>query len=1517
MKRLFRAVGFLLVILWAVSFAKPARASHFYGADLYYTHVSGQTYTVTFAVYGDCAGGIFDSLYNSIPQVDVYKNTVFYTNLNLIRQGPGVEVTPVCPADLPNTACNGGSLPGVMRYIYSASVTLDGPNSNWRFRFNGDMDNSQAGRSNVITNISIPVSTGSVMNLEATLNNVDGPNSSAVYTTIPTPFFCINKPQNYNQGAVDPNGHTLSYALVPGLTPGGTVSYISPYTAIAPLATAAGTFSFSSTTGQMTFTPNLVQQSLVVGKVSEYNSSGTLVGTSMREMTFVVLSACTNNSPTGTVGTASGATMTGPYSVQVCGNQGAFSFSIPATDADGDVIEVTSAGLPTGSSFSVAGNNTTTPVGTFSWNTTGVAPGTYTFFVTYTDAGCPLSANQTIAYTVTVLPPPTVTWALVTPATCAKKAVFTITGSGGTTPYPFTITVKQGASTVITRSVASAGASTVTDSLVPGTYTIRYTDGAGCYGESSMTILPPTPPTATAVGAAPTCFGGSNGSVTISGAGGTPPYTYALGSGAFGGSATIGGLSAGIYAVSVKDANQCVTTVFVAVPNAPQIIPVVSMIKPICNVAPTGSITLAGSNGVAPYEYALNTGGWTTSGTFGSLAAGIYILHIRDAAGCLKDTAVYLADSLKISAPALITPILCNGGTGTVALSGTGTVAPYTYALGAGAAGASGTFTGLAAGSYTFHVEDVVGCYLDTTIALTHPLPLGLTAASVPASCAGLSDGTLLLTASGGTPGYTYSAGGAFGGSPAIGGLPGGLYTATVQDANGCTATDTQTVGNPPPLTIGVAGTMPSCAGGTNGSYTITAGGGTAPYFYGINGGAFGGSATFGGLAAGTYTLSILDGNGCGKDTVVTLGQPLPLAVAAAVDHSTCKPLNDGAVTLTAGGGTSPYTYAVGAGLYGTSAGFTALASGLYTFHVQDAKGCIKDTTFYILDSLNVNAIVAITPAVCYGGASGEINVGALGGATPYTYALGSGAYGTAATFSLLTAGTYTVHVQDVLGCKDDTTVSVSQPPQIGIAIMPTAPLCAGASNGALSIAASGGTPGYTYAMGSGAYGSSGTFPGLAAGPYVLHVQDAVGCVRDTAFNLIGPTAVVITGLLPTNILCHGDATGAVAVSVAGGTTPYAYSANGGPLSGLSTLINLPAGTHTIQVVDANGCAQDTTITLSEPPPLYFGPGSVTMPTCEGFADGAVTVSGAGGTPPYQYALGGGAWSASGIFPSLTEGAYTVTLRDAAGCEADTALELIGYPHILLDQTALTPVRCWGERNGAIVLEGSGGMGTLSYQMTRPALGEVLPAAQYDSLIAGLYTIRVTDTAGCRKDTTLAVRSPDVLKAEPAATNNDCEGLDIGGIARVDVTGGTEPYGYLWSGSTTSDVTAAQISGLQNGRYVVTVNDARGCADTAAMEISYDNCCKPFIPDAFTPNGDGRNDVYRILFKGDMELLEFSIYNRYGERVYSSMQVDGAWDGTHQGRPCDMGVYFWYVRMLCGNGRTNVLEWKGDVTLVR
>jgi gliding motility-associated-like protein len=1507
-KRILLSFSLLLSCILTSNIAK---GSHFYGADFYYTHVIGNTYKVYLVVYGDCSGTAFPSFPSSTPEVIVYNNGNPYDTLNLtIQAGSNVEVTPVCNNQINNTVCSNplSTIPGVKRYIYAANVTLNVLSANWIFQFNGAMGNSSAGRSNSITNITIGP-TGSIMSLIATLNNLSGPNSSPVYTTIPTPFFCINKAAAYNPGAIDPNTDSLNFSLVTGIEPGGTVTYVPPFSGSAPLATTAGTFNFNNTNGQLNFTPNAVQRSLVVGMVEEYKN-GVLVGTSMREMTFVVINNCNNNPPNGNISNnSSGSTLIDTTTLKICKSNGTLSFNINPTDIDGNTINMLANGIPTGASFTISNNNTTSPVGAFSWNLATATPGTYTFFITYEDNGCPLVSKQTKAYTIIILPNPSSAVSIVAQPICSQKGQIKIIPNGGTAPL--TVKILQGATTIFTQNNATGN---IFDSLFynPGGYIIRTSDTNNCFRDTTVVLNTPTTILPNITKVAPNCYNGNNGSITITNViGAVSPIQYAIGTGAYGSSNVFNNLTPGTYTIHVKDANNCIRDTNVVIPNTTPIGGNIVYTKPPCNAFQNGAIAIVAFNGTAPYQYAIGSGPYSANNIFTNLYSGTYVLHIKDSVNCIRDTTVTLMDSINVHATVTTTNNPCFGQSlGTVTIIGNSGTSPYTYALGSGIFTPATTYVNLSANTFLFRVKDVNGCYLDTLITITQPNPIVNTITVTPISCFGLSNGSIVINTSGGTPNYQYALNqNAWGSNSTFNNLGIGTYAIHVKDTNNCTKDTSVTITQPSKLGITVSFTKPLCFGENSGTITIGGTGGTTAYTYAIGSSAYTSNPLFTGINAGTYTLFVKDANNCIKDTTITITQPTALKINASVIKNICASTNTGKITLFANGGTPTYQFAIGTGAYSSNAQFNNLAAGTYTLYVKDANNCIKDTVITIQDSIIVGVTLNATNISCNGLSNGSIVVNGNAGISPYTYAINTSAYTLNNSFSSLSSGTYTLYVKDINGCIKDTTVAISAPPPVGIQVTFLNPLCNGGNSGSITVNGNGGTPSYSYAYNTNAFGPAGNFSALLAGTYIVKVVDSKGCIKDTTVSLVNPSPVQIS-LSTTPVLCFGDNSGTITVTASGGTPAYTYAYDANPYQSSNILTGINAGTHIVYVSDNNNCIKDTTISITQPTEIKIINAPITNATCPGFTDGVASINGTGGTPPYTYSIDGTNFVSNSVFTNIGAGTYTLSIKDANGCIKDTTVTLTELPPLTFPNVNITPVSCYGFKDGNVTIAANGGQPSYQYLM--------LPATTYsaqnsfNNLSTGAYTVKVKDSKNCIKDTIIQIPSPDSLQINLQVTNNNCVGNANASIVSF-VQGGTQPYSYTWNPFSNDP----SIFNLANGVYVLYIQDANNCKDTATATIRFDNCCVPFIPNAFTPNNDGNNDRFRIKFLGDITLERFSIYNRWGQEVFFTKNPTDSWDGTYNDMPQASGTFYYYIKGTCGNTSPTPLELKGDLTLVR
>jgi gliding motility-associated-like protein len=1503
-----------MLLLLSLAFSVKSNASHIFGMDLYYTYVSGSTYKVSLAVYADCAGSAFFTLGSAAPVIDLYNGGTYINSTSLSIEAPtaGIEVTPVCPAQASNTTCINpmNPVPGVKKFVYSTNITLSGTSSVWRFLFSGRMGGSStAGRSTSITNITIGTS-GAPIQLVDTLNNTTSNNSSAAYTSIPTPFYCVNNTYNFNPGAVDPEGDLLQFSLVPGMdaSTAGSVTYVWPFTATAPLATSSGSFAFSGTTGQISFFPNVVQKSLVVYNVRELRG-GTLVGTSQREMTVVVLSPCTNTPPVASISSPSSGTVVSSTNLSVCNAVDSFYFSINPRDADGDTMDMSVTGLPAGATFDIVSNGTTSPTATFRWRALGRAPGTYTFYLHLKDRGCPIVSDQTIAYTVEILESPRNTVSIITMPSCTTLGRIQITPSGGSSPW--LINILSGSSTV---HIFSGVTRSFVDTLPPGTYTIRTYNTLFCTHDTIIALTAPRLPIVAVTAAPPTCPGTATGSISIrGGTGESTAFTYAIDTGRYTSVGDFSGLLAGTYLLHARDADGCVRDTLVSLsPPAPMLLSI-SLRKPICQGVNNGAVLINASGSVAPYTYAKNGGTYASSGLFDTLSSGTDTFHIKNGLGCVVDTIITLPDSVAFVGTLSTGTIDCHGGEAVVVLTAYGGYGGYTYGYDDATLGTFRIFN-VPAGTYTFKIRDLNGCSFDSVATISEPPVLNLITATVSASCFGVADGRVLVSGTGGTPGYTYNVdGGTYSRSSTLSALTGGRHIVGIADTNGCRVYDTLLVPEPLPLVIDSFALLPpSCYGDTDGTITVYASGGTPTYTFALDSRAYGVSTVFAGIGAGTHTVYILDANGCMLDSTITTTGPSAVVPSVAVTSALCNTVANGAATISAAGGSPGYRYAYGSGSYSTTNSFGALAAGRHLLHVMDTTGCITDTTIVVGVINSIYGIFTVADAVCAGDSNGVISVIGAGGDALYMFSFMGGGFSDTNVFRNLYAATWSLSIKDSNGCIADTTVSIRQPNVMATFFTLSHPTCFGLADGSISVRAIGGTSPYRFSLGRGVFGSATAFSGLAAGTDTLIVIDTSGCRFDTIFSLTEPAELRFSSIVVSQISCFGRADGVITITGSGGTVPYSYSVDGGTASLASTFSALTAGRHLLSITDRNGCTADTVAVLTEPAAVVIDSIGIVAPTCTNNTDGIVTLFASGGAPPYQYSQDNFRYSTMPAIAKLPAGRHILYVRDSKGCFADTSLTLVGHPAITFEELALKQPTCRGSENGIIVVSAEGGTPPINYFLS--GTYERTSANVFSSLRSGPYTLSVTDSANCRKDTTLFIVNPDTMVLAPTMTPNDCYGADIEGVVTVEVNGGVKPYSYLWAPDSSR---RPFLASKANGKYRVYVTDNNGCKDSATVEITYNDCCTPAVPTAFSPNNDGKNDVFRITYKGDVRIVEFAVYNRYGQAVFSSSNSEEGWDGTYRGLNADMGTYFYYIRLLCGNKQSTIMEFKGDVTLVR
>ncbi|MCB9222933.1 MAG: gliding motility-associated C-terminal domain-containing protein [Crocinitomicaceae bacterium] len=1048
-------------------------------------------------------------------------------------------------------------------------------------------------------------------------------------------------------------------------------------------------------------------------------------------------------------------------------------------------------------------------------NFSNLAPGNYTVTVTGS-GGCSVNGN----FTITPGPACCTVSATGTDALCNGGSTGSATANpaNGIAPYTYQWDAGTGNQTTQTAS-----------NLPAGTYNVTITDFAGCQSTTSVTIGQPAVLAANATPTMVSCFNVCDGQIAVSApTGGTAAYQYNINGGTFGASGTFTGLCDGTYNIIVKDANGCQLPLSnIAITEPTDVTLVQGGTTPATCGANNGTLNVTAGGGTPPYQY--NIGGANqASSSFTGLAAATYTVTVADANGCTETVSVTVASS---AGPAPFVDILhdvaCAGAlTGDATIGVTGGQAPFQYSIDAGPNQASNFFAGLSAGAHTVTVTDANGCTGTVNLNISQPSGLTFTTVVTDASCNGVCDGQISVTANNATPPYTYSSdnGLVFQASNVLTGLCAGAIQVVVKDANGCLANDVVDVFEPTPVTLTPSFVEPSCHGLADGSITFAGAGGTPAYQYSVNNGStFSGSDPVTGIAAGTYNLVIEDANGCQETGQITVTEPPAFDFVFIANNPSNCGANDGSFEIIALNGSAPYTYSITGtgGALQPSGFFGSLFSGLYNLVCIDANGCIDSTYSALSDNVMVTQVDFEVSTSCYNSCDGVAIVSQQFGAPPFTYTINTGGSQGTGDFFGLCAGQHFITIEDNGLCLGIQEVNIPEPDTILVTAVGTDPLCFGGSDGIIDVNAgtTGGTGGpYTYSIDGVNFQAGLQFTGLTQGTYTITAKDGLNCLGTFDITLSQPTDITIN-LIETDLVCNGDNTGFVQVVAGGGTPAFSYNLNGNVnATGVYPLLAAsPVGGYPITVTDANGCTADTVQVVNEPPLLtaIYNP---TDAQCNGSADGTIAVTANGGTAPYVYSPNNGTtFQSNSTLSGLAAGSYDVLVKDDNGCTTVSNI-LISEPTPVTMTITLTPETC-GQSNATIDVNGSGGTGAFTYYND----GGVVPNAGapnfvFNGLTVGNFVLVVEDANGCQADsmvTTTADNTPQIDNL--AVTHLTC---NASGDGQIVVTASSGVGAYTYSLDAGAYQASNTFSGLSAGTYDVNVQDANGCIATLQTTIT-------------------------------------------------------------------------------------------------
>lgn len=649
-----------------------------------------------------------------------------------------------------------------------------------------------------------------------------------------------------------------------------------------------------------------------------------------------------------------------------------------------------------------------------------------------------------------------------------------------------------------------------------------------------------------------------------------------------------------------------------------------------------GSATVNISGGITPYQVLWSNGQTTT--TINNLAAGSYTVTVTDNFGCTQVASTTISN---IGAPTVIANVInnvsCNGlhnGKAAFTATGTGTI-NYIWSNGVSGSGTNNVVSvidTLTAGTYFITVNDQNNCQTVSSITITEPDILNPLYNSVNVTCFGLTNGSITMQVTGGTPNYTYSW--AHGSTQAIQTmLAAGTYNVTVTDSHQCTAYQTITITQPDSIIINANIADITCFGENNGVIQTVVSGGVAPYTYQWSNGS--NASTLSNLSAGTYVLNLTDANGCNAGYSATLNQPQPLDIQIQSFPVTCAGYHDGSILTTVSGGTPPYTYLWNNGT--TIDNLMATAAGNYEVTVTDDNGCSAIASDAIFEPMPLIVTLSSNSISCNGDNNGSVIANIQGGVSPYTILWSNGSSGN--SVQNLSGGQYSVTVSDANNCTNVQSVMVSEPQALMANYQINHISCYNQQNGSIEINVSGGTQPYHYEWSN--QSQSQNIYNLTQGSYTVTITDDNNCSIVQTYIITEPSALSVSADY-THYLCNYNHDGYINLTVVGGTPAYSYVWNNGAINA-PTQGNLSAGSYIVTITDANLCSVIDTFSIVS---SALSSVNILYNPITHIANLQID----GGIAPYTYFWSNN--SSDSLLHITQSGHYSVTVTDLAGCTA-------------------------------------------------------------------------------------------------------------------------------------------------------------------------------------------------------------------------------------------------------------------------
>lgn len=1103
-------------------------------------------------------------------------------------------------------------------------------------------------------------------------------------------------------------------------------------------------------------------------------------------------------------------------------------------------------------------------------------------------------------------------------------------------------------------------------------------DGNVCVSNSAIVMNFTTTPV--------TCPGGTNGSFTITASNSTAPYQIAWqnlsggpvgGPGVIninGGSFTATNLAAGTYSVTVTDSDNPASTKTeqVTVAGPPSLAINFGSVEPLCNGNNNGSLTANLISGGMPvlnplnnYSFAWSVPGAGNVQSVGNLGSGNYSVTVTNNANptCTLTATTFLDEPTPLNVNINTTPAACTGiGNGTIAVSVSGgspnALQDYTITFPSIAGGftqisTTASVNGLESDTYPLVVTDFNGCSVQQDVFLPAIKVLDFNVVYTGIGCSSACSGEIFVTAftTGGTPNtiFNFDWSGApvppppvaeTNNSSQMAGLCAGNLNLIIETPDGCELDTNFIMGGATDLDLALlASQNESCAPGNDGSIAVQAVGGSPAYTYTWSANAnTGNSSNATGLSAGNYSVTVEDASGCVDSLLaINISAPTPPSITNLPDDMvSCSNSSDGSLTVTYTQGNFPVTSVTWSNGQ-SGATINNLPPGSYTVTIMDAGGCnILGMADVLASSQIVIDSFQTTPPNCPGLGGGQVIAFVSGGSSPYQFNWSNGLAGAGLNSNPgLTAGTYLVTVSDANGCPPAMgSILLEDPPSIvatfsaidSVSCANTGQTCDGAAT-ASALYSDGTTGQFNFIWVSGETDNnvvSSAAQQLCAGSQRLIVSD--GVCNDTFFVDIPAPLPIVPGQDIQNVSCFGLSDGEITLNPVGGSPPYDIVWQDGTTG--PVLSGLPIGSYTAVITDANNCHFSHSVLIIQPLEfeVFLNPALTQNLSCPGEPDGAISVISQGGNFGnnvflWQNSVGA---TTDATATGLAAGTYSITVVDSEGCTDSLTHTLSEPPPIQFALGETGQIQCFGQTTAITVDTAWGGNPNAVYVFNSGTCIQ-LPLGQLCPVVAGDHTIEVLDIFnGCVVDTMISIAEPpEITLTLPPSIE-----VELGdSLVTLDPTivSAFPVDTFIWTPAENLSCYGCKnprVLAVEPTTYTLTIVDVNGCSATAQVFVDIDQNRNVYIPNVFSPNGDGINDKFQVFTGlGVSRINTFRVYDRWGELMFEEKEIlpsnDGTvgWDGEFRGQRMKPGMFVYAVEVEFIDGRE--LLYKGDFTLLK